>query len=134
MPISSSDSLEGAGKTYSLARHARSLAEAGRKVLLIQPTKLLITEAIEEELEGLDPDYAIYPIHGHETDSVVRTLVQHFKDAVPDGGEIVFATHSAFFRLPYIHNKQDWTLIVDEVPNVDVFEEFRLADTHDLIT
>jgi superfamily II DNA or RNA helicase len=134
MPIRLFNALAGAGKTYSLARHAHKLAEGGKKVLFIQPTKLLISKTIEDEIDGLDPSYPIHPIHGGETSSVVRTLVQHFKDATPDEGEIVFATHSAFFRLPYFHRRGDWTLIVDEVPSVDVFEEFRLVDTHDIIT
>jgi hypothetical protein len=37
-------------------------------------------------------------------------------------------------RLPYIEKKSRWHLIMDEVPQVDVFLELNLPDTHHLIT
>lgn len=130
------DALAGAGKTRALARYADRLARHGDKVLFIQPTKHLIDKTIQDELLPLDAPYPIKPIHGDtdlETNSVVRDLVAHFQQT-PPGGEILFATHAAFFRLPFIQNKGDWILIVDEVPQVDVFDEKNLPETHNLIT
>ncbi|MER2263595.1 DEAD/DEAH box helicase family protein [Methylobacterium oxalidis] len=134
MAISLFDALAGAGKTRSLVRYSDALARKGRKVLFIQPTKLLISKTIEGELLPLDPSYPYQAIHSGTTSPVVPNLSQHFKDADPDEGEIVFATHAAFFMLRSFHQRKKWTLIVDEVPAVDVFKEFPLADTHDLIT
>jgi superfamily II DNA or RNA helicase len=130
------DALAGAGKTHALARHADQLARQGRKVLFIQPTKHLIDKTIQDELLPLDPPYPLQAIHsdaGLVSDSVVGSLVAHFQ-TTGVGGEVLFATHAAFFRLPYIERKRDWTLIVDEVPQVDVFDERSLPDTHHLIT
>ncbi len=45
-----------------------------------------------------------------------------------------FITHAAFFRVPYFERKRDWVLLMDEAPQVDVFEEFTLPETHSLIT
>ena len=101
---------------------------------MIQPTKMLITKTIADELDPLDPEYPVEAIHGGTSGGVVRDLMAHFKDATQDEGEILFATHAAFFLLPYIHRRSDWTLIVDEVPVVDIYEERRLVDTIDLIS
>ena len=119
------DALAGAGKTRALARRADHLARRGRKVLFIQPTKHLIDKTIQDELWPLDPPYPYCAIHGDAnlgSGSVVGSLVAHFQ-TTGVGGEILFATHAAFFRLPYIERKQDWTLFVDEIPQVDVFDE-----------
>jgi hypothetical protein len=47
---------------------------------------------------------------------------------------VLFITHSAFLRLPYMHCKSDWVLLMDEVPQVDVFESVNLPETHTIIT
>ncbi len=134
MSIRYLNALAGAGKTRALARHADYLARRGRKVLFVQPTKDLITKTIEDELLPLDPEFPIRPIHGDtDPERVTGEIVAHFR-SVDDGGEILFITHAAFMRVPYIENKDRWHLIMDEVPQVDVFKELNLPDTHDLIT
>lgn len=137
MTIHIFDALAGAGKTRALAHHADRLARHGTKVLFVQPTKHLISKTITEELHRLDPAYPIRAIHGDsilETSSVVGDIVAHFQAASPDGGEVLFVTHAAFFRLPYLHRKGDWVLLMDEVPQVDVFQALNLPDTHHLLT
>jgi hypothetical protein len=130
------NALAGAGKTYALALEADRLARLGQKVLFIQPSKLLINNTIRDELQTRDPSYPIHAIHGDadlETASVVGDIVAHFQQA-KDGGEVLFITHAGFMRLPYVENKGNWHLIIDEVPQVDVFEEWNLPETHHLIT
>jgi superfamily II DNA or RNA helicase len=130
------NALAGAGKTYALARYADRLAQRDQKVLFIQPTKHLINKTIEDELLKLEPKYRLRAIHGDEalrTGSVIGDLVAHFQ-CTPPGGEVLFATHAAFMLVPYIQNRGDWVLIVDEVPQVDVFKELTLPNTHHLIT
>ena len=137
MTINFLDSLAGSGKTRALARYADRIARRGHKVLVVQPTKHLIEKTIAEELQPLDPSYPIRAIHSDtalETNSVVGDIVDHTRSTARDAGEILFITHAAFFRLPYIERKGDWVLLMDEVPQVDVFEEFNLPETHHLIT
>jgi hypothetical protein len=127
----------GAGKTRALARRAHWLAGVSQKVLFVQPTKHLITKTIADELQPLDPAYPVRAIHGDTaltTKSVIGDIVAHFQAAVAGRGEIVFITHAAFLLIPYIERKAEWHLIMDEVPQVDRFEELRLPDTHHLIT
>ena len=130
------DALAGAGKTRALGRYADRLARYSQKVLFVQPTKLLIDKTIEHELKPLDPGYAVRAIHGDavQDQSVIAAIVEHFKFAERGYGEILFITHAAFTKVPYIENRADWILLMDEVPQVDVFEERRLPDTHTLIT
>lgn len=129
------DALAGAGKTRALARYADRLARRGQKVLMVQPTKHLIDTTIADELGPLDPPYRYRAIHGdaNPAGSVVGEIVAHFQAAAQDEGEVLFITHAAFFRVPFLQRKGDWVLIMDEVPQVDVFEEWNLPDTHDLI-
>ncbi len=107
MTIHYFNALAGAGKTHALARYADRLARGGQKVLFIQPTKHLIDKTIQDELLKLNPGYPYKAIHGdtdRKTTSVVGDLVAHFQQASP-GGEVLFATHAAFLRLPHIQNK-----------------------------
>jgi superfamily II DNA or RNA helicase len=130
------NALAGAGKTHALAQYADRIAQRGQKVLFIQPTKHLINKTIEGEFLKLDPKYRLNAIHGDEDlggGSVIGNLVAHFQNT-PPGGEVLFATHAAFMLLPFIQNRKDWVLLVDEVPQVDVFKELNLAETHHLLT
>ncbi|MBY0294509.1 MAG: DEAD/DEAH box helicase family protein [Methylobacterium sp.] len=127
----------GSGKTRACVHFADRLARRGQKVLFVQPTKHLITKTIAEELQPLDPTYSVTALHGDvgpKNASVISAVVAHFKDAVRDQGEVLFITHACFLRLAYIERKRDWFLIMDEVPQVDQFEELRLPETHHLIT
>lgn len=135
MTIHYFDALAGAGKTRALALYTDRLARRNQKVLFVQPTKHLIDKTIADELDVLDPTYPIRAIHGDtEPDRVIAEIVTHFQNTQQGVGEALFITHSAFLRLPYIQRRGDWVLIMDEVPQVDVFEELPLPETHHLIT
>jgi superfamily II DNA or RNA helicase len=130
------DALAGAGKTRALARYADRIARRGCKVLILQPTKHLIDRTVEDELQPLDPPYPYRVLHGDadlDGTSVVAAIVRHFREADPERGEVLFVTHAAFLRVPYFEGKANWHLIMDEVPQADVFEEWRLPETRDLI-
>jgi hypothetical protein len=60
--------------------------------------------------------------------------VGHFRSAGRDEGEVLFITHAAFFRIPYFERKGDWVLLMDEAPQVDMFEEINLPKPHHLVT
>lgn len=129
------DALAGAGKTYELARYAHKLALRGRKVLFVQPTKLLIDKTIAKEMAPLTPTVRVKAIHQDTvlSGSVASAIVDHFKNTKP-GGEVLFVTHMSFLRDPYLHRKGDWIVICDEVPDIDVCPDFDVPHTHGLIT
>lgn len=125
----------GAGKTRALVRYADRLARKGLKTLIVQPTKDLIDNTVADELEQIGPSYPVTRFHGGRGSGfVVGAVVQHLRQAKPDQGEIVFITHEAFIRLPYVHRPDDWVLLFDEVPAVDVFDPYELPVTHALLT
>ena len=128
------DALAGAGKTRALARYSDLLAQRGFKVLFVQPSRLLITNTIRDEIRPLAPRYPVTPIHSDVVEEkVIATLMAHFENAGP-GGEIVFTTHAALLLMPFIEKADQWHLILDEVIGADVFEELKLPETHGLIT
>ncbi len=135
MAISYFDAPAGSGKTHVLVEHAHRLAEQGQKILFVQPSRELITRTMSETLEPLGGRYAYRAIHG-DTDggTVVAGVVRHFSDTPRHEGEILFVTHAAFLLLPFLERAADWTVIVDEVLQVDLFESFNIPDTHRLIT
>src|SRR4051795_10083630 len=104
------DALAGAGKTRTLARFADRLAWRGQKVLFVQPTKHLIDKTIADELGPLDPPYPYPALPGgaNVAGSVVGAIVAHFQAAALDEGEVLFITHAAFFRVPFLQRKADW--------------------------
>lgn len=129
------DALAGAGKTFALVREADRLARLGHKVLFVQPTRYLIDRTIDEEVAPLTPSYPVRAIHGGTNpDKVVAETVRHFQAAEQGIGEVLFVTHTAFLRLPYVERRDRWHVLIDEVPTVDVYESLALPDTHDLLT
>lgn len=126
----------GAGKTRAIAIRAVALAQAGEKVLILQPTKQLIDKTVVDELSALGTDTPFYVFHGdaiREGRFVAQELAEHLKSP-PDCGQIVFATHQAFPILPYFPNKGDWHLIIDECLQVERYDTHKIPRTHSIIT
>ncbi len=72
-------------------------------------------------------------IHGETSERVIADIIDHTKHTSLDG-EILFITHTALMLLPYFHRRQDWHLILDEIPQADWCSEFNVPRTHRLIT
>jgi hypothetical protein len=87
------DALAGAGKTFAAGKHAARAAGLGRKTLMVQPTKDLITETLGG-IRQHSPDIRLTAIHS-DTTNVVAAIVQHTRDASQHQGEILFITHAS---------------------------------------
>jgi hypothetical protein len=127
----------GSGKTHQLIAHACKLAEQGSRVMVLQPTKELINKTVEDELLPRKPAFRHSVFHQGtigEGASVTGAIVHHLNNAEPDAGQIVFATHQAFPRIPFFANKGDWHLLIDEEMQVNQYQSHRLPHTHFLIT
>ena len=122
----------GSAKTYAAVRYAHQLARLGKKVLICQPSIFLINQTLTD-LASLTPEVRSRAIHGETSDRVIADIIEHLKHTAMDG-EILLITHSALMLLPYFHRRQDWHLILDEIPQADWCAEFSIADTHRLIT
>jgi hypothetical protein len=122
----------GCAKTYAAVRHAHHLARLGKKVLICQPSIFLISQTLAD-LASLTPKVRCRAIHGETSDRVIADIIEHTKHTALDG-EILLITHAALMLLPYFHRRQDWHVIMDEVPPADWCAEFNVPDTHRLIT
>jgi hypothetical protein len=122
----------GSAKTYAAVRYVHRLARLGKKVLIVQPSIFLINQTLTD-LASLTPDVRFRAIHGENSDRVIADIIEHTKHT-PSGGEILFITHSALMLLPYLHRRQDWHVIMDEIPQADWCTEFSIHDHHRLIT
>ena len=122
----------GCWKTSAAVRHAHRLARLGKKVLICQPSIFLINQTLAD-LARLAPEVRCRAIHGETSTRVIADIVEHLKHTAQDG-EILFITHSALMLVPYFHRRQDWHVIMDELPQADWCAEFSIADTHRLIT
>jgi hypothetical protein len=129
------DAPAGAGKTRALARYAHKLVTNRRKVLFVQPTIDLINRTISGEIAPLAPIYPVTPLHSGVLagKGVVKSLMAHFEAAAP-GGEIVFTTHSALLRAPFLKNRGQWIVLIDEAPTIEAFKQHSLPETHRIIT
>lgn len=132
------NSLAGAGKTYAACRWAVEMAERGHKIVIAQPSRVLIAQTLDD-LKSIANDIPVTAIYS-EDDSVpfkresVRGKIMEYLKSSPDHGQILLITQAALMTLPYFHRPDQWTLIVDEIPQVDAVWSYKIADTHNLIT
>ena len=122
----------GSAKTYAAVRHAHRLARLGKKILICQPSIFLINQTLAD-LASLTPEVRFRAIHGETSDRVIGDIIEHLKHTALDG-EILLVTHAALMLLPYVHRRQEWHVIMDEIPQCDWCSEFNVPDTHRLIT
>jgi hypothetical protein len=101
-------------------------------VLIAQPSIFLISQTLDE-CAKLTPQVRLRAIHGENSDRVIADVIDHSKHTSQEG-EILLVTHSALMLLPYFHRKQQWHLILDEIPQADWCAEFNIPHTHRLIT
>jgi hypothetical protein len=126
----------GAGKTKAAIDLARELAEAGEKVIILQPTKRLIDNTVKDELPSRPNPPPHFVFHGDVLDegqSVALELSEHLTNPL-DTGQIVFTTHQALHHIKYLPTKGDWHVIADECPQAFREDARQIPVTHPLIT
>jgi len=128
------DAPAGAGKTTALAAHAIKLAKSGQKVLISQPTKLLISQTFQ----AIKRNDASTPVTQIVSKSMSRTsvldeVIAHIQNAVVGHGEVLIISQDILSKLPKTLRRH-WHLFVDEMP--PGFEPFHMSipDTHTFLT
>ena len=125
------DALAGAGKTRAIVHEAHKWVLRGAKVLIVQPTKLLIDRTVADELRQLSPiPYRV--IHGDTDTDVIAKIVRHLNQA-GHSPELLFISQAAFFALPFFAKPERWIVILDEIPQIDDHDEFNLPDNPELL-
>lgn len=128
--------LAGAGKTHALCSDTKMMVtRQHQKVLFVQSTKGLISQTIDTYFP---PDTTRFPVKRFDSDcmphgGVVTSLTRYLKE--PDfGGQVVFTTHAAFERLPFIKSRSEWVLIIDEDLQACRYFCENLSKSHERIT
>ena len=124
----------GSGKTFQLVKKSCQLVHEGRKVLLLQPTKLLIEKTKIEEYGRLPESPPIKTFHGDTVgQNVAHQLAEYLADP-EDRPHVVMATHQVLPRIPFLSNAREWDLLIDEIPQVDREQAHVVPSTHPFIT
>ena len=79
---------------------------------------------------GLDPMVITSDTHMNH----VKTGIIDFMNHAEDAGEILLITWNAYVDLPYLNRRQNWRVIIDEVPQVDRFYGPRLPRNLSFLT
>jgi hypothetical protein len=124
----------GSGKTFALAKHAVDLAHNHQKVLIVQPTKILIKETWAA-IKRNDPTLTVTTIVSKSlgTSNVLGEVIAHMKNAEPGKGEVLLVSHEILDRMPDTH-RQFWHLFVDEMPSGFDAHNLQIAVTHEHAT
>lgn len=114
--------------------HAIDLAKNNRKVMIAQPSKLLIDQT-ERDLVSRNSGVPIKKLISGIDDgsSIVGRILDFISQTIPGQGEILLISQQALGRLP-AGCRSGWDLFVDEVPNGFVKHEMNIAKSHRYIT
>lgn len=124
----------GSGKTHQLVGHAATLVKTQKaKVLIAQPTKVLILQTLAE-IKSRFPDVTAQAIYNTgDGKPITPAIVEHMGQADRHNGQILLITHEALKRLPNAY-RVHWDLFVDEIPAVFENVSLRVAKTHNHLT
>ena len=139
--IKLANALAGAGKTRWLVSKANKMALRGEKVIIVQPSMLLIESTIKDELLRHNAVANYTAIHSNDDTyqgKVKLSIMEHLTAAAAreckGHGEILFVTHTSLLSLPHFHAPKRWNLIMDEIPQTDSAFHLNLPETHGLLT
>ena len=132
------DALCGAGKTFSAIQYAIDKAAAGEQVVIAQPTRALSLQSYDvcEDLAGSRlSQNQITMINSDTTDDVKSDVMSHLSSP-QQYGKILFVTHWTWEYVSGVGwpNKEEWNLIIDEVPSVEAEFSQNVPDNHDVLT
>ena len=120
----------GRGKTYAACKFMRDNKFRSNH-LYVAPSRRLVGET-ERTLKtfGLDPLVITSDTHaGH-----VKASIIEFMNHAEDAGEILLITWNAYVDLPYVNRRENWRVIIDEVPQVDRFYPWMLPRNLSFLT
>lgn len=105
------------GKTHSTCQHIAEQQTRCNWLYVAPSIKLLNQTKIDLEKHGLKPTMVTSETHKHR---VAAEIVRHISLA-EESGTILMITWQSYQILPFFENRQNWRVIIDEVPQVDSF-------------
>jgi hypothetical protein len=125
----------GSGKTRAMVLQAIENVKRYNKTIIALPTVKLINEIINHDVYRKKlPKYKVFH---HEVceGSVSRELLKFAKTPVAQE-QLIFVTHAALMQMQFLMKKvfSEWSLLIDEAPQIIQGYSFKLPETHNLIT
>jgi hypothetical protein len=127
------DALCGAGKTKHYVDVAVELALDGQKVLVVQPTTQLV-DRTSHELTLKFPCLRLNVFHGKTGTRKPTGEMEKYLNETGPGGEVVVTTQETWDRLGHFPCKSNWNALFDEVPQVVIAHDYKLAHEHGVLT
>lgn len=117
--------LCGSGKTEVVCRKIAADWRHENNVLYVAPTIQLIEEIGDRLKKCGVESIAIHSEEKSDT-SVSSRIMGQLKNS-PDFGSVVLITWQSYQMLPWFPNRDNWKIVIDEIPQVDVFRELPLS-------
>lgn len=134
MKINYLSALCGSGKTHSIRHRASELVQKGFNALIVQPTKDLINQTLDDLR---DSETLAHKIHGdtlgQDGETVIASVVAYLKEPNPQP-HVLLITWATFQALPFVANPGDWHVFIDEVPQVFEFIDTDAKESHKAIS
>jgi hypothetical protein len=129
----------GRGKTHALIALAVELANEGKNILIMMPTKELIDKTVKEELSKHGPLPPYVELHGGtiKGERVPVAIADYMRETSRAGnpsGQIVFITHAALPLLELLPCLKDWHLLIDEELQIVCAPSHNIPDSHRVLT
>ena len=125
--------LCGSGKTYGMGLFIKE-SELQTKFIITTPSRKLADE-IEQQLTTLEITdvHKIY-LEEDQQANVQSRIISAIQEINMLGQGVIICTQQIFPRIGFFENRNEWVLIVDEIPSVDRFSDPTLPYTHNIIT
>ena len=120
----------GAGKSHGACRSIKENLHE-KNFLYVAPSLILVSE-IAERLRSMDVSARV--ITGETHPKSVKRAVMEALESSPGNGCCLFITWQAFAELPFFPNREEWQLIVDEIPQLDCFYKLKVPFNQRFVT
>jgi superfamily II DNA or RNA helicase len=103
------------GKTHSSCQFIRA-NQTRKNHLYVAPSLKLIQQTARTLRElGVEPTIITSETHEHR----VKTSILKFLNDAQDAGEALLVAWNAHVDLPYFNRRENWQVVIDEVPQLD---------------
>lgn len=118
------------GKTYSTCQHLMQQRTRCNWLYVAPSIKLLNQTKIDLERHGLEPVLITSETDKHHVMGAIMNQITRAEES----GTVLLITWQSYQNLPFFENRQNWRVIIDEVPQVDKFYAIDLRQHMDELT
>lgn len=124
----------GSGKTHALGQYIKQHG-GNEKYFIITPSKLL-ADAIYKDFTtlGIENTFLVHSSSEDKVTNITSKLMKVIEEINFLGNGVIIFTQQAFIKIPFFENKDEWNLIVDEIPKVDKFYDPTLPYNHSALS